>query len=293
MLTASDLPRSRVNLNGEIQMAVINTNISAIRATNASISANKQLGVSMERLSTGKRINSAKDDAAGLAITTSMTAQVNGMSQGIRNANDGISLAQTAEGALSEITNMLQRVRELAVQASSGTYQASDRTAMQAEVTALTEQVADVLSTTKFNGNTLFSTTAGTDATFDIQTGANSGETVTLTSTAIDGTNISATALDVTDATKASTTIDNIDLALTDVNATRASLGAGQNRLESAVNNLTSNVANLSDSRSRIEDADYSVETTAMAKSQILSQASTAMIAQANQATEQVMQLLR
>jgi flagellin len=293
MLTASDLPRSRVNLNGEIQMAVINTNISAIRATNASISANKQLGVSMERLSTGKRINSAKDDAAGLAITTSMTAQVNGMSQGIRNANDGISLAQTAEGALSEITNMLQRVRELAVQASSGTYQASDRTAMQAEVTALTEQVADVLSTTKFNGNTLFSTTAGTDATFDIQTGANSGETVTLTSTAIDGTNISATALDVTDATKASTTIDNIDLALTDVNATRASLGAGQNRLESAVNNLTSNVANLSDSRSRIDDADYSVETTAMAKSQILSQASTAMIAQANQATEQVMQLLR
>jgi flagellin len=290
-------PRRWIDAVGSIEwgitMAVINTNISAIRATNASISANKQLGVSMERLSTGKRINSAKDDAAGMAITTSMTAQVKGMSQGIRNANDGISLAQTAEGALSEITNMLQRVRELAVQSASGTYQTSDRDAMQAEVTALTEQVADVLTTTKFNGNTLFSTTAGTDVTFDIQTGSNSGETVTLTSSAIDGTNISATALDVSDTTKAATTIDNIDLALTDVNATRASLGAGQNRLESAVNNLTSNVANLSDARSRIEDADYSVETTAMAKSQILSQASTAMIAQANQSTEQVMQLLR
>ncbi|PEQ13209.1 flagellin [Novosphingobium sp. PC22D] len=274
-------------------MAVINTNISAIRATNASISANKMLGTSMERLSTGKRINSAKDDAAGLAITTSMTTQIKGMSQGIRNANDGISLAQTAEGALSEISNMFQRVRELAVQSASGTYQASDRTAMQAEVTALTDQVADVLATTQFNGNTLFSTTAGTDVTFDIQTGANSGETVTLTSVAIDGTNIDATALDVTTSALATTTIDNIDLALADVNATRASLGAGQNRLESAVNNLTSNVANLSDSRSRIEDADYSVETTSMAKAQILSQASTAMIAQANQATEQVMQLLR
>jgi flagellin len=274
-------------------MAVINTNISAIKASNASTSASKMLGTAMERLSTGKRINSAKDDAAGLAIATSMTSQVKGMSQGIRNANDGISLAQTAEGALSEVSNMMQRVRELAVQSASGTYQASDRTAMQSEVTALTEQIADVLSDTKFNGNALFSTTAGTDATFDIQTGANSGETVTLTSTAIDGTNISATALDVTDTTKAGTTIDNIDLALADVNATRASLGAGQNRLESAVNNLTSNVTNLSDARSRIEDADYSSETTAMAKSQILSQASTAMIAQANQSQQNVLSLLR
>ncbi|GGZ12957.1 flagellin [Novosphingobium colocasiae] len=274
-------------------MAVINTNISAIRASNASIAANKMLGVSMERLSTGKRINSAKDDAAGLAITTSMTAQVRGMSQGIRNANDGISLAQTAEGGLSEVSNMLQRVRELAVQGASATYQGSDRTAMQQEVTALTSQISDVLAQTKFNGNTLFSTTAGTDVTFDIQVGANSGETITLTSTAIDGTNIDATALDVTTATAASTTIDNVDLALNDLNATRASLGAGQNRLESAINNLTSNTTNLSDARSRIEDADYSLETTSMAKAQILSQASTAMIAQANQAQQNVMTLLR
>ncbi|PEQ14307.1 flagellin [Novosphingobium sp. PC22D] len=274
-------------------MSVINTNISAIKASNASNTANKMLGTAMERLSTGKRINSAKDDAAGLAIATTMTAQVKGMSQGIRNANDGISLAQTAEGALSEVSNMMQRVRELAVQSSSGTYQASDRTAMQSEVTALTEQISDVLTDTKFNGNALFSTTAGTDVTFDIQTGANSGETITLTSTAIDGTNMDATALDVTTAALASTTIDNVDLALADVNATRASLGAGQNRLESAVNNLTNNVTNLSDARSRIEDADYSSETTSMAKAQILSQASTAMIAQANQSQQNVLSLLR
>ena len=274
-------------------MSVINTNISAIKASNASTSANKMLGTAMERLSTGKRINSAKDDASGLAIATSMTAQIKGMGQGIRNANDGISLAQTAEGGLSEVSNMLQRVRELSVQSSSGTYQTSDRTAMQSEVTALTNQISDVLSQTKFNGNTLFSTTSGTDVTFDIQTGANSSETITLTSTAIDGTNIDASALDVSTASAASTTIDNVDKALGDVNATRASLGAGQNRLESAINNLTNNVTNLSDARSRIEDADYSSETTQMAKAQILSQASTAMIAQANQSQQNVLSLLR
>jgi flagellin len=274
-------------------MSVINTNISAVKAANASNSANKMLSTSMERLSTGKRINSAKDDAAGLAISTSMTSQIKGMSQGIRNANDGISMAQTADGALSEVTNMLQRVRELAVQSSSGTYQDSDRDAMQQEVTALTEQIGDVLANTEFNGNAMFSTTSGTDVTIDIQTGANSGETVTLTSTAIDGTNIDATALDVSTATAASTTIDNVDAALADVNASRASLGAGQNRLESAINNLTNNVTNLSDARSRIEDADYSAETTAMAKSQILSQASTAMLSQANQSQQNVLSLLR
>ncbi|WP_374283556.1 flagellin [Novosphingobium sp.] len=274
-------------------MAVINTNISAIRAANASVAADKMLGVAMERLSTGKRINGAKDDAAGLAISTTMTAQVRGMNQGIRNANDGISLSQTADGALNEVSNMLQRVRELAVQSASGTYQTSDRTYMQSEVTALTEQIDDVLTNTKFNGNALFSKTAGTDVTFDIQVGADSGETITLTSLAIDGTNIDATALDVTTAALADTTISNVDLALADVNASRAGIGAGQNRLESVVNNLTSNSTNLSDARSRIADADYSAETTAMAKAQILSQASTAMIAQANQSQQNVMSLLR
>ena len=296
-------------------MTVIGTNTAALRAGNAATAASKMLGTAMERLSTGKRINSAKDDAAGLAIATSMTSQIKGMAQGIRNANDGISLAQTAEGALSEVSNMLQRVRELSVQSSSGTYQQSDRDSMQSEVTNLTQQINDVLNNTQFNGNSLFATGNTTSAagvttntaannkavSFDIQTGANNGDTVTLTSTKIDGTNLISTALKVNDtvagdgsgAANATATIDKVDLALKDVNATRASLGAGQNRLESAVNNLTNNVANLSDARSRIEDADYSSETTAMAKAQILSQASTAMIAQANQSQQNVLSLLR
>ena len=336
-------------------MAVINTNISALKAANASTSAAKMAGTAMERLSTGKRINGAKDDAAGLAIATSMTAQIKGMSQGVRNANDGISLAQTAEGALNEVTNMLQRVRELAVQAKSDTYQQSDRDAMQSEVGNLTNQISDVLNNTKFNGNNVFKVSDGTndgtgsgatsyDATqiandnksFSIQTGANTSDTVTLSSKAFDGrvlfgadaadetavassdaslTAYDATAktaadiaaevaagtnaggkvkaLDVSTTGSASTTIDNVDTALASVNATRATLGAGQNRLESAVNNLNDNITNLSDARSRIQDTDYSAETTQMAKAQILAQASTAMIAQANQSQQNVLSLLR
>lgn len=272
-------------------MAVINTNISALRAANASNRADLMQGVAMERLSTGKRINGAKDDAAGLAIATTMTSDIRAMNQGIRNANDGISLAQTAEGALDEVSNILQRVRELAVQSRNGTLDATDRSFLNAEVTELQSQLSDVLSNTEFNGVTLFSTTAGTDVTVDIATGAT--DLVTLTSKAIDGTNISATALDVTDATKAATTITNVDLALDQVSGTRAQLGAGQNRLESAIANLTTNSTNLTDARSRIVDTDFSAETTALAKSQILSQASTAMLAQANQSQQNVLSLLR
>ncbi len=272
-------------------MAVINTNISALRATNASNNADRMLGVAMERLSTGKRINGAKDDAAGLAIATTMTSDIRAMNQGVRNANDGIALAQTAEGALDEVSNMLQRVRELAVQSQNGTNSASDRGFMDVEVKELQAQIGAVLANTEFNGVTLFSTTSGTDVSVDIAT--NASETVTLTSLAIDGTNISATALDVTDATLAATTVTNVDLALDSVSATRATLGAGQNRLESAINNLTTNSTNLADARSRIMDTDFSAETTALAKAQILSQASTAMLAQANQSQQNVLSLLR
>ena len=274
-------------------MAVINTNIGALKASNASANANKALGVAMERLSTGKRINSAKDDAAGLAIATTMTAQVRGMNQAIRNANDGIGLAQTAEGALAEVGNMLQRVRELAIQSKSGTYGTDDRTNLQAEVTQLQSQIDDVLTDTKFNGVTLFSKTSGTDVTVTIQAGSESGDTIDLKVKGIDGTKLAGTALDVSTGTAAGTTIGNVDAALKAVNTTRAELGAGQSRLESAVNNLTNNVTNLSDARSRIEDADYSAETTALAKAQILSQASTAMLSQANQSQQNVLSLLR
>jgi flagellin len=293
-------------------MAVINTNISAIKAANASNSASKMASTAMERLSTGKRINGAKDDAAGLAIATTMTAQIKGMSQGVRNANDGISLAQTAEGALNEVTNMLQRVRELAVQSKSDTYQQSDRDAMQSEVGNLNAQISDVLNNTKFNGNAVFkvnATMAGDatdDKSFSIQTGANSADTVDIVSKGFDGSKLfdatsgtsydstqTGQALDVSSTATAATTITNVDDALANVNSTRATLGAGQNRLESAVNNLNDNITNLSDARSRIQDTDYSAETTQMAKAQILAQASTAMIAQANQSQQNVLSLLR
>jgi flagellin len=274
-------------------MAVINTNIAAMKAANASTSADKMLGTAMERLSTGKRINSAKDDAAGLAISATMTSQIRGMNQAIRNANDGIALAQTADGALNEVTNMLQRIRELSIQSKSGTYSDGDRNNLQAEVTQLQAQIDDILTNTKFNGVTLFSTTSGSDVTITIQAGDAAASTIDLTIAALDGTTLTVSSLDVTDPTAAATTIDNVDNALTSINTTRASLGAGQSRLESAVNNLTSNATNLSDARSRIEDADYSSETTALAKAQILSQASTAMISQANQSQQNVLSLLK
>ena len=275
-------------------MTVINTNISAIRAANASNSAAKSLGMAMERLSTGKRINSAKDDAAGMAIATSMTSQVKGMNQAIRNSNDGIALAQTAEGSLGEVTNMLQRVRELAVQSASGTYQdATDRVYMQSEVDQLTAQIDQVITNTKFNGVVLFDAST---ATVTVQSGANTADTVDLAMadlTALAASGGAAGSYDVTTATAANTLLATLDTELDTISSSRATLGAGQNRLESVVNSLTSNATNLADARSRIEDTDYSAETTAMAKAQILSQASTAMIAQANQSQQNVLSLLR
>jgi flagellin len=269
-------------------MSVINTNISAMKAATASSQANKALGTAMERLSTGKRINSAKDDAAGLAIATSMTSQIRGMSQGVRNANDGISMAQTAEGGLNEVTNMLQRVRELAVQSSSGTYQDSDRDNLQAEVAELKLQIDAVVSNSEFNGVKLFDAST---ATVTIQAGAESTDTVDLTMADLSG--LSAATFDVSTSAGATTAMATADTQLEAISTARATLGAGQSRLESAVNTLTNNVTNLSDARSRIEDTDYSAETTALAKAQILSQASTAMLSQANQSQQNVMSLLR
>ena len=274
-------------------MSVVNTNISSLRAQNSSRMADKLTATAMERLSSGKRINSAKDDAAGLAISQSMTASVRGMTVAIRNANDGISLAQTAEGALGEVGNMLQRVREIAVQSANGTYQASDRTNLQTEVAALQSQISDVVTKTKFNGNTLFSATS-TASSFSIQTGINSGDT---TAISIDGlSNVAAAyanTVKVDTVTNASAAITAADTAITAVSTARAGLGATQNRLDAAVNVLTANVTNLSEARSRIEDADFSAESTQLAKAQILSQASTAMLAQANQSQQNVLSLLK
>jgi flagellin len=270
-------------------MTVINTNTAALRAQNGSRVANQALQTAMERLSTGKRINSAKDDAAGLAIASNMTSQIRGMGQAIRNANDGISLAQTAEGALGEVTNMLQRIRELSVQSASGTYSDDDRANLQAEVAELGAQIDDIVANTKFNGVAVFDAT--TDVAVDIQTGSGSADVTTLTIAAFDVS--AASASDISTAGGGTTALDDVDDALKAVATTRASLGAGQSRLESVVNNLSNQVTNLSDARSRIEDADFSAETTNLAKAQILSQASTAMLAQANQSQSGVLSLLR
>ncbi len=274
-------------------MTVISTNISALRAANASGSAQHMLSTAMERLSTGSRINQAKDDAAGLAISSSMTSQIKGMNQGIRNANDGIALAQTADGALGEVTNMLQRVRELATQSASGTYQDSDRANMQTEVTALTAQIGKIISDTKFNGSALFSATA--DTTKTIQTGANSADTVDVVINKLDKVNAALTTSVATaaGATTALGATGGLDDALAQVSTVRAGLGASESRLASAVNNLTSNSTNLTDARSRIQDTDFSAETANLAKAQILSQASTAMLAQANQSAQGVLKLLQ
>ena len=298
-------------------MTVINTNISALQAANASNMAAMMTAKSSQQLSTGLKINSAADNAAGLSIVNTMTSQINGMQQSVQNANDGISLAQTAGGALNEVTNMLQRIRQLAVQSSSGTYQASDRTSMQSEVSNLTQQISSILNTTQFNGIAVFAVTSGApasngsqDATFQIQTGADNsgstGNTVTLDSVAFNGSTFFGTgntayssassttqALDVTSQSSAATTITNVDAALGQVNATQSSLGAGQNRLQSVVNNLNTNITNLSSARSQIQDTDYSASTTQLAKSQILSQASTAMLAQANQSQQNVLSLIK
>ncbi|PZU13261.1 MAG: flagellin FliC [Sphingobium sp.] len=274
-------------------MTVIGTNSSALRAANSSTMASKALSTAMERLSTGKRINSAKDDAAGLAIASSMTASIKGMTQGIRNANDGISMAQTAEGALGEVSNMLQRMRELAVQAANGTYTTTDTDNIRVEQAQLKAQINDIVTKTTFNGKNLFDAAAATG--FSIQTGANSTDTVTLKSADLTATasKVGAVLAKTFAAGGASdASLQDYDDALAEVSGTRATLGAAQNRLESAVNNLTSTVTNLTDARSRIEDADFSAESTALAKQQILSQASTAMLAQANQSQQGVLKLI-
>ena len=274
-------------------MTVINSNLSALRASNASTIAQASLSTAMQRLSTGKRINSARDDAAGLAISASMTSQVAGMNQGIRNANDGISMAQTAEGALDEVTNNLQRMRELEVQKSNGTYSTTDIDNITAEQNALATQITNVLKNTKFNGKALFDGTAGTTGVVSIQAGANTSDQINmdlggnlLTTDGVEGV------LSGTPPVAIAASLEDYDTAIANVVNRRSSLGATQNQLQSAVNNLTSNATNLSDARSRIEDTDYSAETTALAKAQILSQASTAMLSQANQSTQSVLKLL-
>lgn len=270
-------------------MTVIGTNVTAMRASYASNQAEMGLAKSIERLSTGSRVNSAADDAAGYSIATRMTSEVRGLNMAIRNSNDGISLAQTAEGGMNEITNMLQRMRELSVQSANGTLAAGDRTNLQTEVTALIAQIDDVASRTTFNDVALLSA-AGT---VNIQTGSDANQTVAITLTDVDATALAVNALDITSEAGATAALTALDTALDTVTSAQASLGADQNRLQTTVSNLSDRVANISESRSRIMDVDFSAETTELAKNQILSQASNAMLAQANQSQQGVLSLLR
>lgn len=292
---ASDL---KFKAGKEHPMTVIGTNVAALRSANASQSANRSLSTSIERLSTGKRINSAKDDAAGLAISTKMTAEIRGMAAATRNANDGISLAQVAEGALGEVTNIVQRVRELAVQASNGTVSDSDRDGIQAEVSQLLGQISDIAGRTTFNGISLMSgsatlTSGATGLSLNIQTGTKASETVAVEINAVSLTSLGLNSIDLSTQSGASTSLAALSTALDSVSQGRATLGGIQSRLETTVSTLTTTMTNLTEARSRIEDADFSAETTALAKQQILAQASTAMLAQANQSQQNVLSLIR
>jgi len=276
-------------------MTVIASNVAAIRAQNANAKADKGLTVAMERLSTGKRINSAKDDAAGLAIATKMTSEIRGLGAAVRNANDGLSVSQVAEGAMGEVSNILQRMRELAIQAASGTVSQSDRTSIQKEVTELTTQIGNIASRTTFNGISLLNGSAATIT--KVQVGNNSGETVDISTASMSlvglGLNTGMTGWDDANGATAAAALNQINVALDTIASARATIGGQQSRLEATINNLNTTITNLSDARSRIEDADFSAESTNLAKNQILSQASTAMLAQANQSQQGVLSLLK
>ena len=294
-------------------MAVINTNLLSLTTQNNLNKSQSSLGTAIERLSSGLRINSAKDDAAGQAIANRMTAQVKGLTQAARNANDGISVAQTTEGALNEINTNLQRIRELAVQAQNGTNSADDLVSINNEVVDRMKEINRVASQTSFNGVKVLST----DQTLKIQVGANDTETIGISLKKIDSSTLFTGNAKMTGITKGSTgkaavgilatysaataatatvasgLLAQIDKAISDVDSLRSSLGASQNRFESTVNNLNSTVTNITAAKSRIEDADYATEVSNMSRAQILQQAGTAVLSQANQVPQTVLSLLR
>ena len=315
-------------------MSVINTNVSATIASNAILRNDRAMGTAMERLSTGLRINSAKDDAAGLAISSRMKAAVSGLEMAAKNANDAISMLEVAEGATLEISNMLIRMRELAVQSASGTYSGTDRDAMDLEFGALLSEIDRVAKNTTWNTMSILNgddvyTAAGVATSVDIQLGANASQKMTLefkswvpsvtvdAQSAVDGTtangqdNFAAgtkssafgeaslywgagpAAINIDTADAAEWAIDQLDKAILGASGERAKYGAYMSRLEHSSDNLLNVAQNTDQSRSRIEDADYAVETSELARTQIISQAATAMLAQANQAKQGVLQLLQ
>lgn len=300
-------------------MAVVNTNINASIAQNALARNERAMNTAMERLSTGQQINSASDDAAGLAISSRMSSQIRGLETGIRNANDAISMISTADGALVEVTNMLQRMRELALQAGTGTTTSADRDYLNQEYKNLIIEIERIAQNTQWNGKSILEGTAnGSSSTVKFQVGANGGQTIAINfgnisqgggsgtifskfeqsagtagnNTATAGWHISAStaAAGITTASAAMTTIDS---AITVVNSQRATFGAAMNQLTYAVDNLSNVKVNAEASRSRVLDTDYARETSELARTQIIQQAGTAMLAQANQLPQTVLSLIQ
>jgi flagellin len=301
-------------------MTVINTNVAASITANALTKNERAMSQAMERLSTGQRINSAADDAAGLAISSRMTSQINGLNMAVRNTNDAISMVQTADGALVEASKMVQRMRELTVQAASGTVNSTDQTALNTEFRALEDQIHLISTNTEWNGQKLLNGELGA---VNFQVGANASQTISITfgdlntdgDASADATNADNKGLmvalddatgtvssgagtatvdlnDVVITSSQSTVLGYLDNALTRLNAHRATLGATLNRLEYAADNLANVSQNTLASRSRVLDADYASETTELAKTQIIQQAATAMLSQANQYPQTVLALL-
>jgi len=296
-------------------MAVVNTNVNATVAQNALVRNERQMNTAMERLSTGQRINGAKDDAAGLAISSRMTSQIRGLEVGVRNANDAISKISVADGALVEVTNMLQRMRELALQSANGTTTAADRTYLNTEYVNLIAEIERIATQTQWNGRNILDGAANAtgDTTVAFQVGANGGQTISVnfgnisqdsgsgttvfevfeqSGTLAAGAGISATTTAAALTTAASAVVE-IDSAITAVNSQRATYGAAINQLTYAIDNLSSVKVNAEASRSRILDTDYAVETSELARTQIIQQAGTAMLAQANQLPQTVLSLLQ
>ncbi|WHP29778.1 flagellin [Trabulsiella odontotermitis] len=278
-------------------MSVINTNLLSLTTQNNLNKSQSSLGTAIERLSSGLRINSSKDDAAGQAIANRMTSQVRGMTQAARNANDGISLVQTAEGNLNEINTNLQRIRELAVQAANDTNGDTDLDSINTEITQRLAEIDRIAGSANFNGKNLLD---GSVTTLNIQVGAGTTANDTITidnkalidakSATIGGGNLGTA---ITDNATAKTVVDAVDTAIEAVDTARSNMGAIQNRFESTVNNLNNSINNLSAAQSRIQDADYATEVSNMSRAQILQQAGTSVLSQANQVPQTMLSLLR
>ena len=280
-------------------MTVINTNTSAAYSQNAMKTNARFMSKAMEQLSTGSRVNSASDDAAGLAIGQNMTSQIRGLNMAIRNVNDGINMMQTSEGAMVEQSNMLQRMRELAVQAMNGTYSNTQRDYLDKEFQQLASQIDQIAKDTMWNDQAVLLGGSGlSDVTFDFQAGQDANQIISvtigsMTASGLNLINASGVGASIDTGDNATTALTVISSALETINAQRATIGAGINRMEYTADNLANIASNQTQSRSTILDTDYAIATTQLAKTQIIQQASTAMLAQANQQAQSVMALLK